>query len=68
VARKERRKTKQQTLEEINKQWDDKELEQTFVAAPDGKVVRHNECIFYANDHWKIRWVHANEKAKPYAK
>ncbi|KAF7344243.1 hypothetical protein MVEN_01715500 [Mycena venus] len=39
VARKERRKTKQQALEEIDEQWDDEELERTFVAAPDGKVV-----------------------------
>ncbi|KAJ7913207.1 hypothetical protein B0H13DRAFT_1612824 [Mycena leptocephala] len=45
--------------------------ERSFIVAPDGKTVviwRHDECIFYANDRRKIRWVHASETAKPYAK
>lgn len=28
----------------------------------------HDESTFYANDRRKIRWVHADEAAKPYAK
>lgn len=38
---------------------------------PDGKRVvfwSHDESTFYANDRRKIRWVHSDESAKPYAK
>ncbi|KAF7373764.1 hypothetical protein MSAN_00588000 [Mycena sanguinolenta] len=68
---KQKKKSKKRTAEEIDEVWDDEEMERTFVVAPDGRVVviwRHDECIFYANDRRKIRWVHAGEKAKPYAK
>ncbi|KAJ6565677.1 hypothetical protein B0H10DRAFT_1719655, partial [Mycena sp. CBHHK59/15] len=60
-----------QAMEELDKVWDKEEMERTFIAAPDGRIIviwRHDECIFYANDRCKIRWVHAGEKAKPYAK
>ncbi|SJL08507.1 uncharacterized protein ARMOST_11871 [Armillaria ostoyae] len=45
--------------------------ERAFIARPDGKIIviwRHDESTFYANDRRKIRWVHASETAKPYAK
>ncbi|KAF7350762.1 hypothetical protein MSAN_01637300 [Mycena sanguinolenta] len=65
---KQKKKSKQRAMEEIDEVWDNEEMERTFVAAPDGRVVviwRHDECIFYANDRRKIRWVHSGEKAKP---
>jgi hypothetical protein len=31
-------------------------------------VWNHNESIYYANDQRKIRWVHKNKTAVPYAK
>ncbi|KAJ6552142.1 hypothetical protein B0H10DRAFT_2242245 [Mycena sp. CBHHK59/15] len=68
---KEKKKSKMRAMEELDEVWDEEEMERTFIAAPDGKIVviwRHDECIFYANDRRKIRWVHAGEKAKPYAK
>ncbi|KAF7347122.1 hypothetical protein MVEN_01466400 [Mycena venus] len=68
---KEKKKSKRRAMEEIDEVWDEEEMERTFIAAPDGRTVviwRHDECIFYANDRRKIRWVHAGEKAKPYAK
>jgi hypothetical protein len=70
MARKKKKKSKRQVAKELDKVWDDKEHNRTFIAAPNGKTVviwRHNECIFYANDRWKIRWVHASETAKLYA-
>ncbi|KAJ6610922.1 hypothetical protein B0H10DRAFT_2224629 [Mycena sp. CBHHK59/15] len=68
---KEKKKSKMRAMEELDEVWDKEEMERTFIAAPDGRIIvisRHDECIFYTNDHRKIRWVHAGEKAKPYAK
>jgi hypothetical protein len=71
AARKPQKKTARRAAEELDEVWDDEEAERTFIAGPDGRTVviwRHDECIFYANDRRKIRWVHASETAKPYAK
>ncbi|KAJ6616052.1 hypothetical protein B0H10DRAFT_2219791 [Mycena sp. CBHHK59/15] len=68
---KEKKKSKMWAMEELDEVWDKEEMEWTFIAAPDGRIVvicRHDECIFYANDRRKIRWVHTGKKAKPYAK
>ncbi|KAJ7927374.1 hypothetical protein B0H13DRAFT_2312578 [Mycena leptocephala] len=71
TAPKKRKKSKQREIKALEELWDDDEVERAFIAGPDGRIVgiwRHEECIFYANDRRKIRWVHASEKAKPYAK
>ncbi|KAJ6483032.1 hypothetical protein DFH09DRAFT_950068 [Mycena vulgaris] len=71
AAAPQRKKTKKRAVEDLDEVWDDEELQRTFVAGPDGRIVviwRHDESIFYANDRRKIRWVHASETAKPYAK
>ncbi|KAJ7479950.1 hypothetical protein B0H11DRAFT_1725364, partial [Mycena galericulata] len=64
------KKTKRRIKEEEWEEWEE-EAERVFIGAPDGKVVviwRHDECIFYANDRRKIRWVHLSEKATPWTK
>ncbi|KAF7333551.1 hypothetical protein MSAN_02420000 [Mycena sanguinolenta] len=62
-----KKKTKRQVEEEQWEEWEE-EPPRSFIGMPDGKIVviwRHDECIFYANDRRKIRWVHASETAKP---
>jgi hypothetical protein len=39
AARKQKKKSKQRAAEEIDEVWDDEELERTFVAGPDGRIV-----------------------------
>jgi hypothetical protein len=70
MARK-KKKSKRQVAEELDEVWDDEEHNQTFIAALNGRNVmiwRHDECIFYANDCQKIRWIHVSETAKLYSK
>ncbi|KAF7335627.1 hypothetical protein MVEN_02217600 [Mycena venus] len=61
------KKSKQQVEGEKWEEWEE-EPQRSFVGIPDGKVIviwRHDECIFYGNDHRKIRWVHSSEMVKP---
>ncbi|KAJ3796389.1 hypothetical protein GGU11DRAFT_757552 [Lentinula aff. detonsa] len=64
-------------LESVSRWWkedgteDGDARERVLAADPNGRVVviwRHDESIFYGNDHRKIRWIHSSETAKPYAK
>jgi hypothetical protein len=57
------KKSKRQVEEE---KWEE-EPQRSFVGTPDGKVIviwQRDECICYANDCWKICWVHSSETVK----
>ena len=55
---------------ESMRKWDDNGEEEVPASPPERHTVVwfHDESIFYAHNHHKVRWVHDSESAKPYAK
>ena len=56
------------SIEERTRKWTDDQKEEIIGEQPANRHVVvwfHNESTFYANDHWKLRWVHKSETAVP---